>query len=149
MCVKNPTRDELRRTGDGNRIVKCHSPRRVTHHHVEREIAIVEIAPAFNRDREVAVGYCVREKSDAWAHQLRRKLTRWRSIALRVGGVPTQCFKQASRVAGTASPTGIGWRVLPVRGPLCRERAAGGQMAAKFGTVPGGDGAKTMQLARK
>src|SRR5208282_2851928 len=68
VCVKNPTCDELRRTGDGDRIVKCHRPRRVTHHQVERKIAIVEIAPAFYRHRDVAVGYCVREKSNVWVH---------------------------------------------------------------------------------
>ena len=75
VCVKNPTCDELRGTGDGDRIVKCHRPRRVTHHQVEREIAIVEIAPAFYRHRDVTVGYCVREKSNLWVHQLPRKLT--------------------------------------------------------------------------
>jgi len=45
----NPTCDELRRTGEGDRIAKCHRPRRVTHHQVEREIDIVKIAPAFYR----------------------------------------------------------------------------------------------------
>ncbi len=72
VSVKNPTYDELRRAGDGDRIVKCHRPRRVTHHQVERKIAIVEIAPAFYCHRDVAVGYCVREKWNVWAHQLPR-----------------------------------------------------------------------------
>ena len=149
VCVKNPTCDELRGTGDGDRIVKCHRPRRVTHHQVEREIAIVEIAPAFYRHRDVAVGYCVREKSNLWVHQLPRKLTHIDLLATtRLGlEIDTGCARHRS---GRAAKHGAlqwgcafaemlyppaGRRACPVRVLVVRKRLAAALTAGDLGKV--------------